>query len=83
MDEVGILNRSWNDTDSSIISHAEEQRDADAHQAEQKNSWEEREKIYRSGGTGWWSPEDQSKVTWQGEALPEQGPCVSMHVKPA
>jgi hypothetical protein len=28
-----------------------------------KNSWEMREKIWRAGGTGWWSPEDRSEVT--------------------
>jgi hypothetical protein len=29
------------------------------------NSWDRREDIFFSGGEGWWSQGDESKVIWQ------------------
>ncbi|KAK1768774.1 hypothetical protein QBC33DRAFT_577229 [Phialemonium atrogriseum] len=58
-----------------------------AHQEESWANWvyqENRhgEQIYMSGGTGWWSWGDQSKVRWRGGVMPGQGRSVPVHTKP-
>ena len=47
-----------------------------------QNSWEQREKIFRAGGKGWWSWGDESKIAWKGGVAPGQGPSYPAICKP-
>lgn len=81
LEAVGIFQKPWEDMDSSRDSLLEEQ-EAMRQQAYMENSWEKREQIYMSGGTGWWSWGDESKVKWRGGVMRGQGPSVPTHTKP-
>ncbi|KAG8410866.1 hypothetical protein J3459_012118 [Metarhizium acridum] len=81
LDSVGILQEPWEDTMSSTDLLLEEQ-EAARQRAYMENSWEKREKIYRSGGTGWWSWGDESQVRWRDGIAPGQRPSVPARIKP-
>lgn len=44
-------------------------------QREIKESWERRSEIYRRGGRGWWSKDDESKIVWPEEIPPSPDYC--------
>ncbi|KND93678.1 hypothetical protein TOPH_01416 [Tolypocladium ophioglossoides CBS 100239] len=81
LEAVGIFQKPWEDMDGSRDSLLEEQ-EATRQRAYMENSWEKREQIYMSGGTGWWSWGDQSKVRWRRGVMPGQGPSVPAHTEP-
>lgn len=81
LEAIGIFQEPWNETDSLRDSLREEQ-EAARQRAYMENSWEKREQIYRSGGTGWWSWGDESKVRWRGGVAPGKGPSVPTHTNP-
>ncbi|KID83271.1 hypothetical protein MGU_09456 [Metarhizium guizhouense ARSEF 977] len=81
LDSVGILQVPWEDTRSSTDLLLEEQ-EAARQRAYMENSWEKREKMYRSGAVGWWSWGDESQVLWPDGVAPGKRPSVPAHVKP-
>ncbi|WEW57319.1 hypothetical protein PRK78_002784 [Emydomyces testavorans] len=50
--------------------------------AEMGMSWEARSKIYMTGGRGWWSVGDHSKIVWNGGKPPHEGPYTLARTKP-
>ncbi|KAI0429077.1 hypothetical protein F5Y09DRAFT_311415 [Xylaria sp. FL1042] len=64
LDAVGILRRPWDDTISARDLILEEQ-EAERQHAYMRNSWIEREWLSMSGGSGWWSWGDHSKLKWR------------------
>lgn len=55
-----------------------EEQEAERHLGYMQNSWEKRQAVSRSGGKGWWSWGDQSKVQWpDGKPTPRLDMSVS------
>jgi len=81
LEALGIIQEPWEDVDNSVDSLLEEQ-EAARERAYMENSWEKREQIHMSGGTGWWSWGDQSKVKWRGGAAPGEESSGYSHTKP-
>lgn len=78
MDDYGIFQSRWeppyhNDAESkAYIQRC----------AEMQASWEARSKIFRSGGRGWWSFGDHSKIIWPNRKAPWKGRFVPAHAIP-
>ncbi|KAI1307128.1 hypothetical protein F5Y03DRAFT_126745 [Xylaria venustula] len=64
LDAVGILHERWEDT-VSVRDLVLEQQEAGREHAYMQNSWIQREKVSRAGGSGWWSWGDRSKLKWR------------------
>lgn len=62
LQDIGIFQNPFSEADWSRDEFDEfRQEDRDRSLRE---SWKKREKIWRAGGSGWWSFKDQSKVVW-------------------
>ncbi|TGJ80711.1 hypothetical protein E0Z10_g8051 [Xylaria hypoxylon] len=64
LDKVGIFQGPWED----IVSERDlvlEDQEAGREHAYMQNSWEQRESVSMSGGSGWWSWGDRSKVVYK------------------
>ncbi|KAK6599905.1 hypothetical protein H4I96_07231 [Botrytis cinerea] len=63
--ELGVTESEWERTD-----------DAENNKGSRpsRESMDRREKIYRTGGRGWWSAEDESKVVWPDGCAPWDKP---------
>jgi len=59
LDNCGVFEAEWEQPDA-VPSTADEIRRDEQRQA----SLDRRGKIYRMGGRGWWSFEDESKIVW-------------------
>ena len=73
LEETGIFQEPWEDRSRSNEALLEEQ-EAVRQRAYVRNSWEARQQISWSGGTGWWSWGDHSKIQWEGGTAPGQRP---------
>lgn len=71
LEAIGIIKEPWEDIPGPGGSLLEDQ-DAARERAYMENSWKKREQIHMSGGTGWWSWGDQSRVKWRGRAPPRE-----------
>jgi hypothetical protein len=73
LDDIGIFQSPWELLEISSDAQLEEQQEAERQHAYIVNSWEERSKIYMSGGRGWWNWGDNSKVVWPSwKMLPQE-----------
>ncbi|KAM3065460.1 hypothetical protein ACMFMG_011652 [Clarireedia jacksonii] len=59
--ELGVMENEWERTDDA---------ENDKGSRPLRESMERRETIYRAGGRGWWSAEDESKVVWPDGCAP-------------
>ncbi|KAI8625206.1 hypothetical protein F5Y19DRAFT_489879 [Xylariaceae sp. FL1651] len=65
LETTGIFEEPWEDTGIPENPHHEEE------EQRQEDSGARRCQIYNSGGTGWWSWEDESKVKWRNGVGPD------------
>lgn len=64
LSQQGLFRNPWVSDPDSLVFNPEEER-------EMQESFMARSKVWRRGGTGWWSPGDESKIQW-GQPLCEQ-----------
>ena len=77
LDDIGIFKSPWEPLEISSDARLEEQQEAERQHAYMVNSWEERSKIYMSGGRGRWNWGDNSKVVWPSwKMLPQEPPRI-------
>jgi hypothetical protein len=63
IEAVGLLESPWTAPGPSadmFIDREEDQQE----RTRMQNSWDQRAKVWSSGGRGWWSWEDESRVEW-------------------
>lgn len=82
LDAIGLFQNPWQDDVKERDSCLDEQ-EATRQRACMEDSWERKEQIYRSGGTGWWSWGDESMVKWRGGGVSGQGLSVNATTKPS
>lgn len=61
LEAVGLFESAWNAADESVDASLEDQEDQ-RQRAYMQNSWDKREQVWLSGGQGWWSWGDESRV---------------------
>lgn len=71
LEAVGLFDSAWNDSDESMGASLEEHEDQ-RQRASMQDSWDQREKVWLSGGQGWWSWGDESRVEWEQGRDPRQ-----------
>lgn len=64
LEAVGLFESAWNDSDELVDASLEEQEEQ-RQRAYMQNSWDQREQVWSSGGHGWWSWGDESRVEWE------------------
>jgi hypothetical protein len=81
LEDLGVFEKAWDIDDAcnaSRLASEEELR----HVAEMETSWEQRSRIYRAGGRGWWSVGDGSRIVWASGKAPRQQPYGPVRVTP-
>lgn len=70
---TGIFEKPWEDT-RDPQEQLLEQQEATRQEAYMRNSWDQRQRVARQGGAGWWCLGDESKLKWAKGAPPQLGP---------
>lgn len=81
LEGAGIYQKPW-ETVCQSRDRLQEEQEAGRRQAYMENSWDQREKIYRRGGVGYWTWGDDSKVQWERTVPSPQRPSVPRLAKP-
>lgn len=73
LERTGIFQKPWEEEEIDPEEELLKEQEATRQEGYMMSSWDQREKVFRRGGDGWWRLGDESKLKWENGVAPRRG----------